>query len=60
MSLRTYKTIKATAQLLAVGAGIFAIHQGADPMTVFSLIALIVTGPEIIEYTWASDNSDNG
>lgn len=60
VSLRTYKTIKATAQLLAVGAGIFAIHQGADPMATFTIIGAIVAGPELLEYQWASDGNGNG
>jgi hypothetical protein len=57
VSLRVYKTVKALTQLLAVGAGILSIHQGADPMTVFALIALIVTGPEALEYIWANGSA---
>lgn len=57
VSLRVYKTVKALTQLLAVGAGIFSIHQGADPMTVFALIAAIVTGPEAMEYIWANGSA---
>jgi len=59
VSLRTYKLIKALAQLLAVGAGIFAIHEGADPMSTFALIALIVAGPEVFEYAWAGNGNGN-
>jgi hypothetical protein len=60
VSLRVYKTIKATTQLIAVASGVFAIHQGADPMTVFALIAAIVTGPEMMEYIWANSAAEDG
>jgi len=59
VSLRVYKTVKALTRLLAVGAGILSIHQGADPMTVFALIALIETGPEAIEYVWANGSNES-
>jgi hypothetical protein len=59
VSLKAYKTTKALTQLVAVGAGVFAIHQGADPMTVFSLIAFIVTGPEAAEYIWANSAAED-
>jgi hypothetical protein len=49
MGIRVYKSIKATAQLLAVATGFFAIAQGADPLTTYALVALVVAGPEAVE-----------
>lgn len=49
MTLRTYRLIKATTQLLGVAAGILAMTQGADPMYAFALIAGIIGGPELFE-----------
>lgn len=50
MTLTTFKTIKATTQLLGAAAGVYAMHQGADPMASFALIAIIISGPEVMEY----------
>lgn len=50
MSLKTFKTLKATTQLIGTGAGIYAISQGAPPFATYILIATIVSGPEVLEY----------
>ena len=50
MTLKTFKTIKATTQLVGAAAGIYAMHQGADPMTTFALVAIIISSPEALEY----------
>lgn len=48
--LETYKLIKNTTQLVGAIGVIFAIYEGADPMTAAFLIAVIISGPEAIEY----------
>jgi hypothetical protein len=50
VTLKTFKTIKAAAQLAGAAAGIYAMHLGADPMTSFALVAIILSGPEALEY----------
>jgi hypothetical protein len=55
VSLFTYKSIKATTQLAGVAAGFYAIAEGADPMTTFVIIGLIVSGPEMMEYLIDTD-----
>jgi hypothetical protein len=55
MSLKVYKTIKATVQLAAVGAGIYAMSLGAAPLLTFLVIGIIVAGPELVEYLLAGD-----
>ncbi len=57
MSLRAYKTIKAVVMLAAVATGFYAISEGADPMTTFALVALIVSGPDAWE-TLIGDQPD--
>jgi hypothetical protein len=63
VSLRLYKSIKALTQLTAVGAGIFALHQGAPPLTTFAIIGIIVSGQEVMEFFWANsaakDDTEN-
>ncbi|SEQ31328.1 hypothetical protein [Natrinema salaciae] len=55
VTLAVYKTIKATTQLLGVAGGVYAIQQGADPMTALTIIGAILVGPEILEYTIANE-----
>ncbi|QRY26375.1 hypothetical protein [Halobacterium sp. BOL4-2] len=50
MSLKTFKTIKALAQLTGAIAGGYAMSQGAPPFATFILIATVVSGPEVLEY----------
>jgi len=50
MTLRLFKVIKGLAQLTGAGAGIYAMSLGADPMTTFALVAIIISGPEALEY----------
>lgn len=50
MTLRTFKTVKATTQLVGAAAGVYAMSLGAPPLATFALMALIITGPEGMEY----------
>ncbi len=59
MTLAVYKTIKATTQLAGVAAGIYAMQQGADPMTALTIIGVILAGPEFLEYKIANEDSDS-
>lgn len=58
ISLETYKIVKNTVQLAGAIGVTFAIHQGADPLTSAFLIAVIVSGPEVLEYVIANDPED--
>lgn len=59
MTLKLFKTIKAATQLVGAGAGVYAMAQGADPMTSFALIALIISGPEALEYIISNSEESN-
>lgn len=50
MTLKTFKTVKASTQLVGAAAGIYAMSLGADPMTALMLVAVMVSGPEVLEY----------
>lgn len=50
MSLQTFKTIKASAQLTGGLAGAYAMYLGAPPWPTMVLVATIISGPEILEY----------
>jgi len=50
MTLKTFKTIKALTQLVGAGAGIYAMSLDAPPLAAFALIAIIISGPEALEY----------
>jgi len=50
MTLKTYKLIKAVTQLVGAGAGIYAMHLGAAPLATFAMMAVIISGPEALEY----------
>ena len=50
MTLKTFKTIKALTQLVGAGAGIYAMSLDAPPLAAFALIAIIISGPEVLEY----------
>lgn len=56
MTLAVYKTIKVLTQMLGVGAGIYAMSLGADPMTSLVIVGTILVGPEVLEYSIASEN----
>jgi hypothetical protein len=49
VSLRVYKSLKALTQLAAVAVGLVAIQNGAEPLTVYGLVAAILVGPEYAE-----------
>ena len=50
MSIKAFKVIKASTQLVGAAAGIYAMSLGAPPLASFALIAIIVSGPEALEY----------
>ncbi|MFC6973634.1 hypothetical protein ACFQL1_01480 [Halomicroarcula sp. GCM10025709] len=50
MSLRLFKIIKQLTQLTGVAAGIYAMSLGAPPLATFAMMAVIITGPEGLEY----------
>lgn len=58
--MQTYKIIKAITQLVGVFAGVWVIQtQGAtDPMAVYTLMVVVITGPELLEV--ALTNGDGG
>jgi len=49
VSLKVYKSIKATVQLAAIGLAFVAIVEGADPELIFPVLAAILLGPEYWE-----------
>jgi len=59
ISVRVYKIIKALTQLAGAAAGIYAMRLGADPLTAFSLIALIIGGPETFEFLVTNGDNNN-
>jgi hypothetical protein len=56
MTLRTYKLIKASTQMLGAAGGIYAMSLGADPLTAFALVAFIISGPEALDYVLSQQN----
>lgn len=50
ISVKLYKIIKSFTQMVGAASGIYAMSLGADPLTAFALIALIISGPEAFEY----------
>jgi hypothetical protein len=50
MTLKAFKTIKALTQLVGAGAGIWAMELGAPPLASLALVAIMVSGPEALEY----------
>jgi len=57
MSLRLYKTIKATSNLAAIAVALYALDLGADPTVVFVIVGAILVGPEVLEYEWANGSA---
>ena len=58
VTLKTFRTIKAATQLVGAASGVYAMSLGADPLSTFALMALIITGPEGMEYL--INQSDGG
>lgn len=50
MSVKTYKIIKASTQLVGAAGGVYAMTLGADPMFAMMLITFVIAGPETIDY----------
>ncbi|WP_395166336.1 hypothetical protein [Natrinema pallidum] len=49
MGVKTYKAIKATAQLAGIVAMVHAMNLGMDPGTAGTIIGAILLGPEYLE-----------
>jgi hypothetical protein len=50
VTVQAYKLTKAITQFSGAAAGIYAMSLGADPLTAFVLIAMILAGPEAFEF----------
>lgn len=50
MTVKTFRLIKATTQLVGAGAGIYAMSLGAPPLATFAMMAVIISGPEVMEH----------
>lgn len=54
VSLKVYKIVKS----IVVGAGVsacgYGMYLGGDPVILGALIAMMITGPEALEYFWAN------
>lgn len=50
MTLLTYKTIEAAAELALIALAFYTVYQGGDPMTVFILTAVAVGGWKVAEF----------
>jgi len=50
MTLKTFKVIKGLTQLLGTAGGVYALSLGSPPLATFFLMALIIVGPEGMEY----------
>lgn len=59
VSLRVYKSLKMIVLLAAVGTAVVAINNGADPLTVYILVAVILAGPEAVETVIANGSDDS-
>lgn len=57
VSVTTFKALKAATQLLGVLGGIFAMHQGAQPLQTLLLMTVMVHGPEFLEL-WMTNGKD--
>lgn len=58
MTLKTFKTIKAATQLIGSAAGVYAMYLGGDPVLVFGMLVIIISGPESLEYFINQSGSD--
>lgn len=58
VSLKVYKSLKMVVLLAAVAAAIVAINNGADPLTIYVLVAVILAGPEAVETVIANGSDD--
>ena len=50
MTLATYKTIEAIAELAVVALAFYAIYNDADPLTVFALTSVVIGGWKVVEF----------
>ena len=58
MTLKLFKVIKGLTQMVGAAAGIYAMSLGAPPLASFALIAIIISGPEALEYLINESGSD--
>lgn len=49
MTFRSFKIVKALTQLAGVGAAVYAMMLGAEPMAALTLATIMVSGPEALE-----------
>lgn len=59
MTLKTFKIVKAVVQLAGAGAGIYAMSLGAPPLAALTMVTIMVSGPEALEYL-VSENGGEG
>ena len=50
VTLATYKTIEAMAELAVVALAFYAIYNGADPLLTFSLTGVVIGGWKVVEF----------
>lgn len=50
MTLLHWKSIKAIVHLAAISLAVYAISQGAEPILALAAAAVIIQGPEILEW----------
>ena len=50
VTLATYKTIEALAELAVVALAFYVIQQGGDPMLTFGLTAVVIGGWKVVEF----------
>lgn len=50
MTLRVFKAIKLTTQLVGAAGGIYAMSLGAPPLAALAMMTVIISGPEALEY----------
>lgn len=50
VTLATYKTIEALAELALVALAFYVILEGGDPMLTFSITAVVIGGWKVVEF----------
>ncbi|AXR79001.1 hypothetical protein [Natrarchaeobaculum sulfurireducens] len=50
VTLATYKSIEAMAELAVVALAFYSIYHGADPLLAFALTAVVVGGWKVVEF----------
>lgn len=62
VSIQVYKSIMAATRLVGLIAGFFMIlyRPSTDPMTVFLIMAVMISGPDLIDYGLSKGYRDEG